>query len=157
MKNLELIWLFIFIFIINSERFNNSISEITMTIKGEGNQTILSKENNYETNSIFNERPDKVIINDIIQEISNDNKYYLSQEVNTIKMKWINNLVRNCDNMFFKLENITFIDFSKFDSSEVTSAKLMFFECTSLKFINFTGFNTSKITSMKKCLMVVSL
>ena len=149
MKTLELICLFIFIFVIKIESFN-SISEITMTIKGEGNQLILSNEKNYETDSIFNEPPDEVKINDIIQDISSDNKYYLSKEVNTIKMKWINNLVRNCDNMLYKLSNITFIDFSKFDSSEVTSANLMFSECISIKYINFTGFNTSKITSMNK-------
>ena len=46
------------------------------------------------------------------------------------------------------LKNITEIDFSNFDTSEVNGMTEMFSGCTSLTSINFENFNTSKVNDM---------
>ena len=148
MNKIFLICFFVLFSRIQFEIFNY-VSEISLTIKGIGNQLILSNKKPYDANK-FTEFPEEVIINNITQTISTTNIYYLPEEINTIKMKWINTQVTSCDGMFYQMENITSIDLSKFDSSLITQANYMFSECSSLKYLNLKGFNTSKITSMKK-------
>jgi len=50
--------------------------------------------------------------------------------------------------MFYDLKNITKIDLSKFDSSQVTSMAYMFTGCNNLKSIDLSNFNTSSVTNM---------
>ena len=50
--------------------------------------------------------------------------------------------------MFEYQSNITMIDLSKFDSSNVESTYGMFYLCKNLEYINFTNFNASKVTDM---------
>ena len=148
MNKFHLIRFFLF-FSITKFKVVNNISEVTLTIKGKGNQYILSSQKSYETTE-FTELPDEVIINDIVQNETNTKEYYLSEEINYVIMRWINTQVTSCDGMFNKMKNITSVDFSKFDSSKVIKASYMFAECNSLIYINLKGFNTSQITSMKK-------
>ena len=148
MNKFYLICFFLF-YSITKFKVVNNISEVTLTIKGKGNQYILSSQKSYETTE-FTELPDEVIINDIVQNETNTKEYYLSEEINYVIMRWINTQVTSCDGMFNKMKNITSVDFSKFDSSKVIKASYMFAECNSLIYINLKGFNTSQITSMKK-------
>ena len=149
MDNFYLICFFLFLFSLTKFEVLNSISEVSLTIKGKGYQYILSNQKSYETTE-FTELPEEVIINDIVQNETNTKQYYLTEEINYIKMRWINSQVTSCDGMFNKMKNITSVDFSKFDTSNVIKASYMFAECNSLVYINLKGFNTSRITSMKK-------
>ena len=150
-----LIYLFISLLLfitIKSQKITklNSISEVSIKIKGNGTQQILSnrlmpipEENN---NVIyFNNTPDKILINGEIQNYRNIFVYELSNYYNTITMIWENQLT-NCNLMFYGLENILEVDFSKFDSSKITSFYCMFDGCTSLLSVNLSNFNTSQIT-----------
>ena len=122
-------------------RFLNLISQITITIKGTGEQNILS---DYLDNSV--NLPDQIYINNISQNIINI-KYNLIDEENDIIMIW-NNELTSCESMFCEMMNIIKIDLSKFDSSKVTNMKNMFSNCNALTSINFGNFNTSSVTNM---------
>ena len=115
-------------------------NEITITIKGNGDQKILSDE--YQ-----NEFPDKIIING--NEITySSNIINLNGEQNNITLKW-NNLA-NCQKMFKDLTNITEIDFSNFDCSEVKDISYMFYNCCSLESLDLSNFDTSNVESIVK-------
>ena len=57
--------------------------------------------------------------------------------------------------MFDGCSDISEIDLSNFDSSEITDMNNMFYKCSSLTSINLTGFITSQVTAMNRCLRVV--
>ena len=84
-------------------------NEIIVEIKGKGDQRILSEEATIPSYMELNNdsiEPTKVL-------------YNLSIENNTIKMKWETPLVA-CNSMFKGANAITKINFSNFDSSQVT-------------------------------------
>ena len=58
--------------------------------------------------------------------------------------------LKSCKNMFFKCDNITEIDCSFFDCSEVSSCENMFSSCTYLKKINFGKLNFSLSKSFQE-------
>ena len=63
--------------------------------------------------------------------------------------------------MFYKLSNIEYIDFSKFNSAEVEDMNCMFYNCSSLKSIEFNNMNTSNVKNMasmfQDCVELTSL
>ena len=75
------------------------------------------------------------------------NEFIFENETNEVILEWNTNL-KTCEYMFSYLNNILEIDFSNFDSSEVTNMDYMFYECVDLQNINFTNFNTSSTKSM---------
>ena len=113
------------------------LSEISILIKGTGDQQIFYSRFTY---------PTTVIINGKIQS-EVEYKYSLSEQNNNVTMIWNSNL-RDCSNMFLDCENIIKIDFSKFNTSEVVKMNDMFNDCKSLTYINFNNFDTSRVTSM---------
>ena len=126
-----------------------SVSEITITIIGKGDQYILSNET-MEINKIsynFNQTPDEILINGERQNYSGFVAYNLEREENIITMKF-NEPLTECNLMFYNLNNITKIDLSKFDTSQVTEMIGMFYECSSLISLNLDGINTSLVTNM---------
>ena len=140
-------------------------SEITMTIKGKGNQKILSIYTGYlgiglSIYSNFDTLPSEIYINGKYQNYTGKYIYNLEKEINFITLRW-NCSITNCNAMFKDLKNILEIDFSKFDSSGVTSMVAMFHNCSSLISLNLTWFNTSKVTIMhmmfKECISLISL
>jgi surface protein len=133
--------LLFFIFIQFSENNTNKVNlenSITLTIMGTG-----------VYQAIINEliaMPNQVIINEKnMQTILNN--YKLDKCVNTIILKW-NSPLETMKNMFYNLVQIYTIDFSKFDSSQVTDMTSMFHGCLNLTSINFDNFNTSLVESM---------
>ena len=149
--------------IIKCKLFNlNYESIITITIKGKGNHTILSSSKlDYNGNNcIFEEIPNKILINGILQNYTGKEVYNLPYEINNITMKWENDLI-NCNAMFYELSNIIRIDLSKFDSSKVINMVGMFASCEQLESIDLTNLDTSKVTSManmfSKCSSLTSL
>ena len=125
--------------------FNN---EITMIIKGNGTQKILSDASIFKDNNIssFNEIPSQIYINGILQT-NIDIIYDLNEEINNITIRW-NFLLTNCNLMFYGLSNIIKIDFSNFNSSQVTNMIYMFYGCSSLESLILTNFNTELVTNM---------
>ena len=56
---------------------------------------------------------------------------------------------KSCDYMFSELSNLTSIDFTNFDTSDVTNMDNMFYNCQNLTSLDLSGFDTSKVTNMK--------
>ena len=123
-------------FLINSE----IISEITLTIKGTGEQTVIGNHDKYS--------PSEILINGVPQNYVGTKVYDLEGEDNEITIRW-DYEVEHCVSMFQGLSNILTMDLSKFDSSKVTSMNSMFFGCSSLTSINFENVDTSSVKNMQ--------
>ena len=130
------VFFFSYISIINTQV---SLSEISLVIDGDGNQTIL--------NENFYKDPDNVIVNG---ETRNDCKKFcvLTTKPNNIQLQFYDDIT-TCENMFYGASDITEIDFSSFNSFGVTSMKNMFKECTNLISIKFGNFRTSSVVTME--------
>ena len=119
--------------------------EISLKIKGTGQQNILSDQAN--NGKSFVNAPSEILVNGNIQTPTGY-KVDLTEEINYITIKWYNSF-SNCNLMFFNLENILEIDLSNFDSSQVTCMLKMFQGCTSLTSINFNNFKTNSVNDMR--------
>ena len=114
-------------------------------------------------NSDFSGKCNEIIINDNpgVLEENNTISNLESDEETTIVMKW-NYTLEKCDFMFMKLINLTEIDLSNFDASELVSMNRMFFSCTNLKNVIIgKNFDSSKVTNMdnmfRECKSLISL
>jgi len=147
---LEFIILYYFFINLISEanlRKLNLDSEITIVIKGNGTQQILT-----DSTLTFHEYkeydlPNQILVNGILQNYTGKYVYNLTHEMNKITMRW-NNQITSCNSMFFELSNIISVDLSKFDSSKVESFDCFFFGCKNIKSINLTNLNTSSCLNM---------
>ena len=61
-----------------------------------------------------------------------------------------NEIFKNTSYMFCGCSTLKEIDFSNFDTREVTDMSYMFYECSSLEQINLTSFNTDKVIDMSR-------
>ena len=131
----------------NDQKQNNEISFI---IEGIGEQKLLGD------NAI---KPNEIIINEIIQK-TNNIYFNSNKSLNNIIMRWDTPL-RTCKDMFANIENITSIDLSQFDFSNVVDMSGMFYGCKKLKSINFENVVTSSLIMMAytfyNCESLVSL
>ena len=129
----------------------NKFSEIKLTIKGNGNQTILSnnkrKTINKETYQ-FTSKPSEILVNGNKVNYSDYKVYNLTEEENIITIRW-NYQLTSCAGMFNYLDNITKIEFFNLDTSKVTTLVCMFCFCSSLTSVDISNFNTSLVTSME--------
>jgi surface protein len=53
------------------------------------------------------------------------------------------------NNMFFCCSTLISLNFSNFDTSDITNMKKMFYNCISLQNLNLSNFNTTNVTDMK--------
>ena len=115
------------------------ISEINLTIIGNGPQQIL--------NEAYDLEPDNVIVNG---ENRNDCKKSceLTENINNITLIF-NADITTCENMFYGLKNIEKIDLSNFHTEQVTSMKYMFNGCEKLIKIDFGNIETSRVKNME--------
>ena len=145
-------------------KYLNLVSEITLTINGTKAKSILSI---YSGNYIpggpeisFKFIPNKIFINDELQNYTGHDIKYLNRNINKVRLEW-EDQINNTNVMFKDLNNIIDIDLSKFDASKVTNMVGMFDGCTNLLSINFKNFNTSSIRNMyrmfKNCKSLISL
>ena len=67
--------------------------------------------------------------------------------IHSIKLLFKNKIL-NCAYMFYNCKNIIDIDFSKFNTENVTDMKYMFHGCSGLKSLNLSTFNTQNVTNM---------
>ena len=142
-------------------REENYVSEITITIEGYGNQSILSDTTVCGGKSIsVDYNPDQILINGELQDYKDKVVYNLNNYINNITIKW-NNYFVTCGCMFLDLDNIIRVDLSHFDASQITDMRFMFSGCTSLTSINFENLNTSKVTIVRSmfdsCISLTSL
>jgi len=156
-NNILLILLFYYISFSLSLKINKLISEseITITISGYGTQQILgNKANVYNHISdryeelFFDIKPSEILVND--KQIDNIDFYVynLTEKENNITMKF-NIATTNCNIMFYGLSNITKIDLTKFDTSQVINMAYMFYGCKNLISLDLSNFNTSSVTNMQ--------
>ena len=116
-------------------------NEIKIKIKGIGTQEILNK--NY-----FNSYPPStILVNGNIAANTGNEIIILEEEENNITMKW-NDKLNNCLNMFSGLTNLIEVDFSNFDSTELTTISFIFFGCSNLTSVNFGNFYSPKLENM---------
>ena len=113
-------------------------NEIMITIKGTGEQYIVSK-----SSSIM---PNEIYVNGERQNTSG-RTVNLVEEENIIILKW-NSPVTDCSYLFYYMNNIIKIDLSNFDSSSITNLNGMFFRCSKLTTIIFDNFDTSLVEDM---------
>ena len=141
----------------NYHIFQLSISNITLKIKGKGYNKIFSSYEGFQ-NYYY---PSEIYINGNKQNNIN-HTYYFNDTHNYVELIW-NNEINNSDYIFYKCLNITEIDLSNFNTSQVTSMNHMFDGCASLNSINLdlSKFNTTKVTSMSSlfnnCISLTSL
>ena len=142
----------IIVFIILMGNKVNSYSEITIKVKGTGDQTIISGSKSYclsdGTCNTFDYIPNEIYVNNELQNYQGFQVYGLTEEINAIKLVFYDTIT-NCISMFNQLENIIEVDLSKFDTSSVTNMYRMFCGCHYLTSINLSNFNTSKVVNMR--------
>ena len=142
----------LFIISIKNIEVISEYQEINVTINGTGTQQIVYNNNQF--------KPDKILINGILQNYSDYYVYNLTQNINVITIRWEKKLT-SCFWMFSDLKNITHIDFSNFDVSEVFDMTRMFYNLYLLKELDLSSFNTSSLYYMQSmfegCISLVSL
>ena len=131
---------------IHKELFNIFKSyEITIKIKGIGNQNILS---NYYDNC-----PNKVYLNEVLINISDCHIINIfsqesnENEINTIKLIW-NYPLTSLEFMFSGCSSLISLNLSDFDTSSVNDMKDMFYGCSSLISLDLSNFDTSNVKNM---------
>ena len=133
-----------------------NFSKITLKINGIGYKNVFTG-NIKEFNTIH--YPNEIYINGNQQNIINYT-YYLNQTKNVVELVWHNSINRT-SYMFLDCIDITEIDLSNFDSSQILNTRYMFTSCISLTSINFENFDTSKVTEMfdmfRNCSSLTSL
>ena len=112
--------------------------KINLVIKGKGQSYFL--------NSSFYLEPKEVIING--ETKTNVKKIFnFEKDYNNVTIIYEDKL-NSCENMFNGITNITEIDLTEFDTSEVTNMDFMFNQSINLEKITFGNINTSKVESM---------
>ena len=138
---IEIIKYIILLYIFNNIFVNNKISlieynsyNITLKIKGNGTKNIF--DSLHFSSEYY---PNEVYINGDKQTCDTTYRYNLNQTDNVIGLIWYN-LISGCDNMFNHCFDITDIDLSNFNTSNVTTMESMFnglFIIDLIKFIKF--------------------
>ena len=125
----------------------NHLSSIQLRIPGIGSKQIF----NFDTYNFKKiDYPDAIYINGIPKRVNYS--HYLNETDNFVILIWNSN-INDCHSMFSGCSQITEIDLSNFNSSEITSISSMFEGCTKLQYINFTNFGTSKVINMADTFM----
>ena len=133
--------LLLFSYILSSQKSLYKMSEIILTVKGDGdNIKILSDTTFCGTvkNISFNNFPDRIVINN---ETKNFTGIFvnLTQEINFIKLQW-DNPPTNCRLMFDRVYSVINFDFSNFDTSHVTDMRCMFCDSNIITSLDITNF-----------------
>ena len=135
----------------NNLRQIDKKNEIFLTIKGTGNYQLIMMGNKY---IIY-----EVIINEEKMQKATS-IYQLTNPENNVTIRF-NYSLTTCNQMFYGIEDLLTVDFSNFDSSQVSDTRGMFYGCKNLKSINFQNFDTSSVKNMEymfeSCNALISL
>ena len=105
------------IFLFCPSIFVNCDSRINLIIQGSGKQNVLYR--NFYINAL------EVIVNNISKKNECNKTCELDKEINKITLVFEEKINSSC-NMFYMLENITEVDLSEFDASEIKNMNSMF-------------------------------
>ena len=122
----------------NEYKFLINLNQIKISIKGPGTKSIIYSSFSYKPNTI---------VYDNSENTFNDSQLNLKYCFNQVILKFSSSIT-GCYYMFSGCDQITEIDLTEFDSSQVQSIDNMFSGCTSLKTIKFGNFKTSNVNSM---------
>ena len=118
-------------------------SSIYLTINGIGFHQVFSSDKCSNISFII---PDKIYINNRLNKTITSS-YYLDKTANNVTLYWEREIISTAC-LFKGSYNITEIDLSNFNTSELVYIHGMFWKCKSLISINFNNFNTSKVIDM---------
>ena len=158
------LYLFLFLPYISKEEENNEIqtnySYIELTVKGPGIAKVFYKnEENANCKGII--PPDEIQINENETTPNPEMEQYLTNEENNVKLIWINKKINTLHCLFYDCLNITYVDFSHFNSTFVESVSQLFIYCKSLITVNFNNFDSSNVKDMynmfKNCTSLKSI
>ena len=141
----------------NFSKNETNISYITLRIKDTGLKSVYGFL--YSDCFPLFPKPNEVYINNIKQDEVKI-RYNFNETNNEIILIW-NETVINCNCLFLGCKDIYDINFSNFDTSEVTTMFAMFYECYGLKSLDLSHFDTSKVGNMSwmfvRCESLISL
>ena len=104
------------------------------------------EKHNHDFLTELNTSNTKLIINDKVTEYK---KYFIPNQKGIYRLKLVFNIkMKNPSHMFYNCKNLIKVDFSKFNTDNVTDISYMFYCCNNLIDINFTNFNTKNVTNM---------
>ena len=75
-------------------------------------------------------------------------KYGINMKDETLKVILNGEKIKDMTQMFYDCKSLKEVDFSSFNSLNVTSMSLMFYCCDNLTKVNFSSFNTQNVTNM---------
>ena len=133
--------------VLNKRLFKSFASSVILKIKGTGSKTYYNRAL-YENCISINNFPDEVYINDAKLDLPY-NEYTFTRSNNKIELIF-NGDITNLNCFFADCSSINEMDFSKFDTSKVTTMIGMFWGCSGLKSLDLSNFNTKKVTIMDK-------
>ena len=138
----------------NNRYLISNIYQVTLKLYGIGDQQIINDKFKYIPSSIYINGNPINLQNRKIKNITTPN--------NTIIMNFnFNIVITDCSYMFYNISNITSIDLSNFDSSNVLNMSYMFSYSNKLQYINFPNFNTFSVLDMSymfyNCFFLLSL
>ena len=119
-------------------------SKKILKVKGIGENYIFGNNGIYKFNG-FNFLK-YVYINGIKQD-TKTYKYNFNQTDNVVELTWDDN-INDCENMFWKCANITEINVTYFNTSQVTNMGRFFGFCSSLTTFDLSNFNTFQAIDM---------
>ena len=132
----------------DSDKKNNEYKKIYFIGKNyfiQNNKEMKYDRENEELKNL-NETNTILYINDKKQNFQN---YFIPNQNGDYVIKIIfNKKLNDCSYMFRGCYNITNIDLSSFDSSNITNMKYMFGKCTNLETVNLNNLNTQKVTDI---------
>ena len=147
----------------NKDKLNNKIKSNVINIIIEIDKQDINKEIYFLDNvDYFDEDIQTKHYHDNLQELDKSNtelyindekydfqKYFIPQKQGKHSIKLIFNIcIKNCSYMFYECKNITSIDLSSFDTSNVANMSYMFAYCYKLQKINLLSFYTKKVIDM---------
>ena len=136
-----IITFFILSILLKASNFTESYIELTINKIGTIN--LYSKYKQFYNFS----PPNRIEINGVEQSyLPNIND--LNNTNNKVKLIWENAYFTNISYMFYNCSNITEIDLSNFEFSNIIDMNHIFSGCTSLKRIEFGDFNTQNVVDM---------
>ena len=132
----------------DSDKKNDEYKKIYFIGKNyyiQNNQEMKYDEENEELKNL-NDSNTQLYIND--KKVNFKNYFIPNQNGDYIIKIIFNQKLKDCSYMFRGCYNITNIDLSSFDSSNVSNMKYMFGKCSHLETINLNNLNTQKVTDI---------
>ena len=130
---------FIFIFLFVLRILNVETSQITLTVKGSGNERIISQD--------FYTKISQVSVNGQLCS-SKTTCNVVGDSVPVVIV--FTGEVNTCSGMFKDRTNILTVNLNEFDASQVTDMYKMFYNCTSLTKVTFGNMNSQEVIIMER-------